>query len=99
MSNQAKVVKNFQTCKRLFRCFQITLEGKSRLPARLQEAVIDIGSLVHCAQSTSTSGEAFQLPQLAKNFSVLETTINNTVNVSFWTLIIYVCCYFLVLDS
>jgi hypothetical protein len=66
MSNQAKV---------------ITLEGKSRLPARLQETIIDIGNLVNCAQSTSTSGEIFQLPQLAKNFSVLETTINNTLNV------------------
>ncbi|KAI6176781.1 Class II aldolase/adducin family protein [Aphelenchoides bicaudatus] len=54
----------------------ITLEGKSRLPARLQDSIIDVGNLVdHIANS-----ETVQLSQLAKNFSVLEGTMNNTLN-------------------
>lgn len=35
----------------------ITLEGKSRLPIRLQETIIDFGNIINTAQFNSASGE------------------------------------------
>lgn len=35
----------------------ITLEGKTRLPVRIQETIIDIGNIINVAQFNSASGE------------------------------------------
>ncbi|KAI6241519.1 hypothetical protein M3Y99_00310300 [Aphelenchoides fujianensis] len=58
----------------------VTLEGKSRLPARIHELVVDFGGLMHQAQHSAASGEAIQVGPIAKNFAALETTVTNTHN-------------------
>jgi hypothetical protein len=79
---QVDPMSRFNTTKMSNQSKVITLEGKTRLPLRLQEAIIDVGNIVNTAQSSSANGEMHQLPQLAKNFSVLETTMSNTLSVS-----------------
>jgi len=74
---QVDPMSRFNTKKMSSQSKVITLEGKSRLPTRLQETVIDIGNIINSAQFNTVNGE---LSQLAKNFSVLETTINNTLS-------------------
>jgi len=77
---QVDPMSRFNTKKMSSQSKVITLEGKSRLPTRLQETVIDIGNIINSAQFNTVNGEILQLSQLAKNFSVLETTINNTLS-------------------
>ncbi|KAI6201232.1 Adducin-related protein 1 [Aphelenchoides besseyi] len=58
----------------------VTLEGKSRLPARVHEVVVDCGAIVHSVQTVSVSGDSIQLSPVIKSFSTCEGTVNNTWN-------------------
>uniref|UniRef100_A0A7E4VZE1 BLOC-1-related complex subunit 7 n=1 Tax=Panagrellus redivivus TaxID=6233 RepID=A0A7E4VZE1_PANRE len=55
---------------------KIALEGKNRLPSRVQDLILDVGMTVTHAQHGSSSNET--LASLAKNYVSLETCVDNT---------------------
>ncbi|KAH7718560.1 hypothetical protein AAVH_13970 [Aphelenchoides avenae] len=57
---------------------RVTLEGKSRLPVKVQEAVIDIGNAV--ASTANASGSAETLGTLIRNYVGLDATIENSAS-------------------
>ncbi|CAD5213789.1 unnamed protein product [Bursaphelenchus okinawaensis] len=56
----------------------VQLEGKTRLPQRMQEAVVDIGNLVMAAQHNGANGEATTSHQVIRATSATESVLNNT---------------------
>uniref|UniRef100_A0A914BZI9 BLOC-1-related complex subunit 7 n=1 Tax=Acrobeloides nanus TaxID=290746 RepID=A0A914BZI9_9BILA len=55
---------------------KVVLEGKNRLPGKIQEAVLDLG--VALAQVQTSSGSTETLSTLIKNYVALDPTIENT---------------------
>lgn len=55
---------------------KVTLEGKNRLPAKIQETIIDLGVALSQVQASSGSTEALSI--LIKNYAALDPVIDNT---------------------
>uniref|UniRef100_A0AC35FSK8 BLOC-1-related complex subunit 7 n=1 Tax=Panagrolaimus sp. PS1159 TaxID=55785 RepID=A0AC35FSK8_9BILA len=55
---------------------RIVLEGKNRLPSRIQDLIVDCGMAVTHIQNNSSSNET--LTSIVKNFASLENSIENT---------------------
>ncbi|KAI1702669.1 BLOC-1-related complex sub-unit 7 domain-containing protein [Ditylenchus destructor] len=56
---------------------QVTLEGKSRLPNRVQDLIIDFGSAITNMQNTSGSTEA--LSTTLKNFAAMDPLLDSSM--------------------
>ncbi|CAD5219493.1 unnamed protein product [Bursaphelenchus xylophilus] len=56
----------------------VQLEGKTRLPQRIQEAVVDIGALMMSAQQSGPNGETTTLHQAIRSTAGTESVLNNT---------------------
>lgn len=60
---------------------RVALEGKTRLPNRLQEMVVDVGTMVGgVVRCTSVSGGGEPLAIVLRNFSGMDPLLENSIN-------------------
>uniref|UniRef100_A0A1I7YYR7 BLOC-1-related complex subunit 7 n=1 Tax=Steinernema glaseri TaxID=37863 RepID=A0A1I7YYR7_9BILA len=57
---------------------KIALEGRTRLPGRIQDVIVDCGSAV--TQALNGSGSNAVLHATLKSFSNMDSVIDNTIN-------------------
>lgn len=55
---------------------KVSLEGKSRLPAQVQDIILNMGSVIENIQSSSGSNET--LITIIKNFAIMDPIMENS---------------------